>query len=261
MKKMLLVFVGLVLFGIVSALPNPSTVYCEEMNYTSNETHCIFSENASCELWSFFNGSCGSEYVIELSCVEAGESLGPATECCGGLVGLDNFRIDETGECVGLIGGYLKCSDCGNGVCEDWENKCNCLDDCENVSCKKHGEVPKFTGLEDSMAVQCCEGLIHRTQKGQYDEDCVNLFEKYGGGGYVGICLACGDGVCDSEFESVCNCEEDCGGDSGKGFSSGWILLILAIVVFVIIGFKILKWLFWSLAILAIVLAIWFFVF
>lgn len=181
MKKMLLVFVVFVLAGVVSALPNPSTVYCEEMNYTSNETHCIFSENESCELWSFFNGSCGSEYVIELFCVEAGESLGPATECCGGLVGLDNFRIDETGECVGLIGGYLKCSDCGNGVCEDWENKCNC--------------------------------------------------------------------------------EEDCGGDSGKGFSSGWILLILAAVIFAIIGFKILKWLFWSLAVLAIVLAIWFFVF
>ena len=88
MKKLMLTILFL-LVGIisVSAIPNPTPIYCENMGYVSNGTHCIFDGNNSCEEWAFYNGECGSEYVKELPCKELGESLSPGYECCDGLVG------------------------------------------------------------------------------------------------------------------------------------------------------------------------------
>jgi len=72
-------------------------------------------------------------------CVPAGEvyenpSLGPDGnfgECCSGLVGIsDSMNYDENCEYSGFLGGGKFCSDCGNGVCESWESKCNCEADC-----------------------------------------------------------------------------------------------------------------------------------
>ncbi len=77
--------------------------------------------------------------------------------------------------------------------------------------CKKHGEIPDYTVPGDDMSVQCCSGLKHEIQKKYFDENCVNLYEKYGYGGYAGICINCGDDICDAEFENKCNCPEDCG--------------------------------------------------
>ena len=58
-------------------------------------------------------------------------------ECCKGLIEIytglrydpDNEYASENG-CIGLKGAAYICSDCGNGVCESWENRCNCSEDC-----------------------------------------------------------------------------------------------------------------------------------
>jgi len=80
-------------------------------------------------------------------CAKAGElcsypSLGPNAptprECCEGLVKIytglryepDNEYADENG-CIYLEGSAYICSDCGNGICESWENRCNCPEDCK----------------------------------------------------------------------------------------------------------------------------------
>lgn len=52
----------------------------------------------------------------------------------------------------------------------------------------------------------CCSGLQSRTRKEDFSESC----EALPVGGYAGICIACGDGVCDAAWESACNCPEDC---------------------------------------------------
>jgi hypothetical protein len=61
-------------------------------------------------------------------------------ECCEGLVSISTglrydshvSYADENG-CVQLCGGNGSvCSDCGNNICEDWENKCNCPNDCSD---------------------------------------------------------------------------------------------------------------------------------
>jgi hypothetical protein len=57
--------------------------------------------------------------------------------CCEGLGSISadmkyepsNEDADENG-CLWGEGAGMICSDCGNGVCENWENPCNCLADC-----------------------------------------------------------------------------------------------------------------------------------
>lgn len=78
-------------------------------------------------------------------CANAGESssnpsLGPdenPRECCEGLVEISwdlryepgDEMADENG-CVMTVGAGSICSDCGNGICEEWEDKCRCPRDC-----------------------------------------------------------------------------------------------------------------------------------
>ena len=79
-------------------------------------------------------------------CAKAGEmssnpSLGPSAptprKCCEGLVEIyaglryePNSEIADEDGCVNWEGSASMCSDCGNGICESWENKCNCSEDC-----------------------------------------------------------------------------------------------------------------------------------
>ncbi|MBR9702361.1 hypothetical protein GOV13_05570 [Candidatus Pacearchaeota archaeon] len=178
------------------------------------------------------NGNCENEYnedkcncpedcdVENTLCVVEGGILLPndGQSCCGDLDTRWNYNVLEDGSCESIQKpsvsgkGFVHqgiCIRCGNGKCEEGENGCNCPEDCRE-ECKKHGEVPIYTAPGDDMGTQCCEGLKHRLQKEWFIGDCVNTFEKYGVGGYAGLCLACGDDECDLEYETVCNCPEDC---------------------------------------------------
>lgn len=145
-------------------------------------------------------------------CIDEGSTLFPndGNKCCAGLRSEWNYEMLEDGDCKiiqGTLGHQRICIKCRDGICGIGENGCNCPQDCKDFKCKAHGEIPRYTGLElDDMSIQCCEGLVHRIQKDLYDAECNET--PYGG--YGGICLACGDGRCDSQFESKCNCPEDC---------------------------------------------------
>ena len=131
MKKTTALVISLFLYvNIVIAIPNPAPVYCENMGYEYNDTHCIFVDGESCELRSFYNGECGQAYVQELACVEAGGSLEPGYECCEGLETIGISTPGPDGTCAAIAGSWSICSNCGNGICESWENTCNCGDDC-----------------------------------------------------------------------------------------------------------------------------------
>ncbi|NOX71836.1 MAG: DUF333 domain-containing protein [Candidatus Micrarchaeota archaeon] len=120
------------------AMPNPAATYCTEMGYTleSNETgtYCIFGDGNLCEEFSFYKGECGAEYVKDVECAKAGEQSGIAVKCCEGLESISTSRPGSDGVCMDVIGGYPICSDCGNGICEEWENECNCPKDCSTDS-------------------------------------------------------------------------------------------------------------------------------
>lgn len=144
-------------------------------------------------------------------CIGEGSTLFPndGNKCCAGLRAEGNYEVLREGDCEslqGTLGHQLICVKCRDGICGKGENGCNCPQDCKDFKCKAHGEIPRYTAPGDDMSIQCCEGLKHRTQKEYFDEDCKTEFV----GGYIGICLACGDGICDSTYESECNCPEDC---------------------------------------------------
>jgi hypothetical protein len=49
--------------------------------------------------------------------------------CCRGLEFVPVATVPSPGVCA-VAGDLLGCSDCGNGVCESWENSCTCPADC-----------------------------------------------------------------------------------------------------------------------------------
>jgi len=53
----------------------------------------------------------------------------------------------------------------------------------------------------------CCVGLEHVEDKNA----CGRAY-----GGYAGVCIACGDGKCDTQYENACNCAKDCKAQSEK---------------------------------------------
>ena len=88
---------------------------------------------------------CKNYICVDTGCVKDGGSFSGAVrdadhmanKCCIGLKRVtaskyydENCNIDNL-----LWGGSMStCSDCGNGICESWENRCNCSEDCEEES-------------------------------------------------------------------------------------------------------------------------------
>lgn len=91
---------------------------------------------------------CENHVCVDVGCIEEGHRtpitpISPegfeqrkhtATECCEGLEAISSpDYFDE--DCnfkpkIGVSGGAI-CSNCGNGICENWENRCNCPEDCK----------------------------------------------------------------------------------------------------------------------------------
>lgn len=84
-----------------------------------------------------------------LPCIIAGEHIplpsetNGNVECCEGLRTISptfpstnpEEHISSLPEGCGIsVGPTPICSDCGNGKCETWENKCNCPEDCNQCS-------------------------------------------------------------------------------------------------------------------------------
>jgi len=63
-------------------------------------------------------------------CTAEGESMPvyPGNKCCPGLVAISPTTPEQG--CEPLEWAVI-CSNCGNGTCEEWENYCNCPQDCE----------------------------------------------------------------------------------------------------------------------------------
>lgn len=86
---------------------------------------------------------CEEERCVEVGCIQEGKT-GPSaginpewlnhlpSECCPGLKEIiyKNY-FDENCKRTMLVGApNFICSACGNGMCEEWESKCNCPEDC-----------------------------------------------------------------------------------------------------------------------------------
>lgn len=57
-------------------------------------------------------------------------------KCCEGLTAISEAEYPTlfTKDCEPAEGSGDLCSNCGNGICEDWESKCSCKEDCVECS-------------------------------------------------------------------------------------------------------------------------------
>lgn len=97
-RLILITFCVLIGFNLVTAIPNPASVYCADMGYTLNITNgtCIFPDGNTCPEWDFFRGECGNQYVKEIPCRKLGESIITSFEkCCEGYAYTPKYLIGQ----------------------------------------------------------------------------------------------------------------------------------------------------------------------
>ena len=76
------------------------------------------------------------DYKKYMGCARAGEQIGTmggidTKSCCIGLNRIE-FAEEREDSDFWVREDTIICSDCGNGICEKWENKNNCPVDCKN---------------------------------------------------------------------------------------------------------------------------------
>jgi len=127
---------------------------------------------------------CQNSTCVDVGCIGEGKMApGPvspdyikhmATECCQGLESIMySGYFDQNCNPTGLAGAGSVCSKCGNGICESWETKCTCPQDCNttptcNPRCSSYGRCQTINGsfitycvcVVDSQCQTRCMGLI-----------------------------------------------------------------------------------------------------
>ncbi len=85
----------------------------------------------------FFTGIYPDVIPVSADCSSAGQSadeysfgkyIGPK-KCCDGLIKIPKLFYD--GECKQIPDTGTVCSNCGDNICDNWENICNCAKDCK----------------------------------------------------------------------------------------------------------------------------------
>ncbi len=111
-------------------------------------------------------------------------------KCCEGLTKISEAEYPRlfTEDCVPAEGtGYL-CSNCGNGICEEWESRCSCKEDCKG-GCElgNTGGCNRSCGSDLDCQEVCGAG-------------CINIHEAFDDKGVDASCKPmwchCVDGIC-----------------------------------------------------------------
>ena len=94
MKKLVLLLLLLNLSFVFGAM-DPSRGFCEHQGFEIDEGFyengtayyfCVLDDETNCNMWDFYKGDCGADYVGEFDCVKEGESVfSEFEECCDGL--------------------------------------------------------------------------------------------------------------------------------------------------------------------------------
>lgn len=157
MKKIaFFLLITILIVSLVSAAIDPALIFCKDAGYETEfgregGTYCVSLEGIECKIQEYYckcqKGSCWNHIVPstcelpcpEILCIKEGET-NTIYGCCEGLecLPLDRSYEDiESGDCEysGWVGPQgCTCSNCGNNVCESWENVCNCPEDCQKLT-------------------------------------------------------------------------------------------------------------------------------
>jgi hypothetical protein len=161
----------------------------------------------------------------------AGTCVDPSSDPqnCGGCgIACSPGQVCEQGACVDSRGS------CGNGRCDPEDVLGGCPEECGSVFCPPGLTECAGTCIDLSSDPQNCGGCATACEVSEMcvsgvcvgssvcgdgacniGEDCSNCPSD------CGLCVSCGDGVCDSPIEDPFNCPFDCGGVGpvcGDGF-------------------------------------------
>ncbi len=133
---------------------------------TGGECFCLAPTSCKC-----VNGKC--EGVFGENCAKEEEQFSVVYDeypghCCEGLTewhsGMDT-KISIADECyeTGLVAGSPvgTCINCGNGICEEIENPCNCPEDCIGKNRSDHLSIEEFCQSDiwnKTLSDACQEG-------------------------------------------------------------------------------------------------------
>ena len=193
---------------------------------------------------------------IEAACVSSrGEVM--ASLCCKSVGDFPNLCLVGPCGCSPEHSHKVKICNCGEGKCFDG-NTCvpeiNSFDDCVDAGysilpptpggytecrtpdgkvfyfeeiivspCAKDGEV--FSRASDQYLDSCCEGLKEWIPIPDTRFSIADVCYEVGSPSEsnIGLCIKCGDGVCENHpqyNENPCNCPEDCAGKNKSMFQS-----------------------------------------
>lgn len=139
-RQLLMIITVFLLFFAISkilarqayAIPWPPYTYCVSQGYDTEtvgkERFCVFLDGSKCEMEAFYDGECGQDYVKDMDCSKGAKF--PWKECCPGYISKPSMRVGVDGACVEEEG-WGVCLPCGNEVCDENENICNCPEDCK----------------------------------------------------------------------------------------------------------------------------------
>jgi len=138
-----------------------------------------------------------------------------------------NWRCDEINsfnDCVDA--GYVIVPPTPGGYteCRTLDNKVFYFEEIDDASlCARDGEV--FSRVSDQYLDSCCEGLKEWSPIPDTRFSIADVCYEIGqpSESNIGLCIKCGDGVCENHpqyDENPCNCPEDCAGKNKSHFSS-----------------------------------------
>lgn len=112
-------------------------------------------------------------------------------QCCEGLTAISEAEYPRLfdNHCNAVEGSGELCSNCGNGICEDWESKCSCKEDCTTRVC----ELNNIGGCDRSCNsdIDCQEVC---------GAGCININENFDDKGVEASCppmlCHCVDNIC-----------------------------------------------------------------
>ena len=98
-------------------------------------------------------------------------------------------------------------------------DRCDILLGCEGKKICFERNNEDYIGCGDlafwGQEAECCQGLVRRCGVEFFDGSC-DMLGQFSSDA-VPICIPCGDDIC-GQFENRCNCPEDCGEGSYRGF-------------------------------------------
>lgn len=216
----IIIVTGLGYWVYQSTLAPEGEVASEGSKDCVNGDDCVvFGETGDC--------NCGCYNKDNLPSGTGGECFCAAPTSCkcanGKCEGVFGGEINNFDECVDAGYAIIPPTPGGYTECRTPDGRVFYLEEINVSLCARDGEV--FSRVSDEYFDSCCEGLKEWIPIPDTRFSIADVCYEIGppSESNIGLCIKCGDGVCENHLnydENPCNCPEDCAGKNKSHFSS-----------------------------------------